>query len=53
MFLGIMAYSEYENICQGDSVMSRGVITIITISDTLPSGRLLRQHTKSVGVCKY
>lgn len=32
-----MTYLRYEDICQGNSIMSRSVITIITIFDILPS----------------
>lgn len=32
-----MGYGEYDDICRSNSVMSRGVIMIITISESLPS----------------
>lgn len=37
MFRRVMAYRVYEDIRRGNSVMSRRVIMIITISESLPS----------------
>lgn len=37
MYLRVMGYRAYEDIRRGNSVMSRRVIMIITISESVPS----------------